>query len=101
MLDIILNIVNDPYDELCAKLCIFSIIFHKSKVRVKDVTGCTRLGLPPHLLAGLVPHRGDGGNPGGRSCRCLSNERATQIALVELKLQDPATYKATHPKAYR
>merc|ERR1712241_1476776 len=24
-----------------------------------------------------------------------------QIALVELKLQDPATYKATHPKAYR
>merc|ERR1712192_76594 len=24
-----------------------------------------------------------------------------QIALVELKLQDPATYKASHPKAYR
>ena len=32
---------------------------------------------------------------------CLSNHKTVQIALVELKRQDPETYKESHPRAYR
>ena len=73
----------------------------RHRYNVRHIPGGPRLGCSPHLPGCPLPPRGDGGNPGLRLQPCLSNHKTVQIALVELKRQDPETYKESHPRAYR
>ena len=58
------------------------------------------MGLPHHILGCALPLGGDGRHS-GKTMALASNQQVAQIALVELKRQDPATYRESHPQAYR
>ena len=58
------------------------------------------MGLPHHIPGCALPLGGDGRHS-GKTMASASKQQVAQIALVELKRQDPATYRESHPQAYR